>query len=56
MNLTERTYLWHVVILRLWIGYYLLQQGIRKFLRDFPQRDWIGRQIGDLAEVDLYPW
>lgn len=56
MNLTERTYLWHVVILRVWVGYYLLHQGIRKFNRDFPHRDWIGRQIGDLEKVDLFPW
>jgi uncharacterized membrane protein YphA (DoxX/SURF4 family) len=44
------------VLVRLWIGYYLLQQGIRKYLRDFPHTDWMGRQIGNLAEVDLYPW
>lgn len=56
MNLSERTYLWHVVILRLWIGYYLLQQGIRKFLRDFPHSDWIKSQIGDLDKVEIYVW
>jgi len=28
VNLREQTYLWHIVILRLYIGYYLLQQGI----------------------------
>jgi thiosulfate dehydrogenase [quinone] large subunit len=56
MNFKERTYLWHIVILRVYIGYYLLQQGIRKFQRDFPRGDWIGRQIGDLASVDLYSW
>src|SRR5262245_16581865 len=37
MNLREQTYLWHIVILRLYIGYYLLQQGILKYLRGFPQ-------------------
>lgn len=56
MNLRERTYLWHVVILRIYIGYYVLQKGIEKFLEGFPRRDWVGRQIGDLAKVDLYPW
>ncbi len=56
MNFRERTYLWYVVILRLWIGYYFLQQGIRKFLRDFPHGDWITRQIGELDKIDLYPW
>lgn len=56
MNLREQTYLWHVVILRIYIGYYVLQKGIEKFLEGFPQRDWVGRQIGDLEKVDLYPW
>jgi uncharacterized membrane protein YphA (DoxX/SURF4 family) len=56
MNLRERTYLWYVALLRLYIGYYLLQQGIRKFQRNFPHGDWIGRQIGDVATLDLYPW
>jgi hypothetical protein len=27
MNLKEQTYLWYIVILRLYIGYYLLQTG-----------------------------
>lgn len=56
MNLKEKTYIGYVVILRLWIGYYLLQQGTSKFLGDFPHRDWIGRQIGNIAEIDLFPW
>jgi thiosulfate dehydrogenase [quinone] large subunit len=56
MNLKEKTYLWYVALLRIYIGYYFLQQGIRKFQRDFPKGDWIGRQIGDLATVELYPW
>lgn len=56
MNLSERTYLWHLVPLRLWIGYYMLHQGANKYLRDFPHSDWIERQIGDLAKVNLYPW
>jgi len=56
MNFSEKTYLWHLVLLRLWIGYYMLQQGIAKYTRDFPHRDWIGRQIGNLSEIDLYPW
>jgi uncharacterized membrane protein YphA (DoxX/SURF4 family) len=56
MNLKERTYLWFIVILRVYVGYYMLRQGARKFLRDFPKGDWIGRQIGDLANLDLHPW
>ena len=54
MNLKERTYLWYIALLRIYVGYYMLQQGIRKFQRDFPRGDWIGRQIGDLATIDLY--
>jgi len=56
MNLKERTYLWYVVPLRLWIGYYLLQQGIRKYQRGFPNTDWITRQIGELDKVEIYAW
>jgi thiosulfate dehydrogenase [quinone] large subunit len=56
MNLKEKTYLWYILPLRLWIGFYLLQQGLRKYQRDFPHSDWVARQIGNLAEVDLYPW
>lgn len=56
MNFKEKTYLWPIVILRLYIGYYLLQQGIRKYLRDMPHGDWITRQIGNLDKVELYPW
>jgi NADH dehydrogenase len=56
MNLKERTYIWYISALRIYVGYYLLWQGIRKFQRDFPKGDWIGRQIGDLAALDLYPW
>ena len=54
--MSERTSLWHVVLLRLWIGYYMLQQGINKYNRDFPNGDWIGRQIGDLNKIEIYPW
>ena len=56
MNLKERTYLWYVVLLRLWIGYYLLQQGIRKYQRDFPHIDWIKAQIDELDKVEIYDW
>ncbi|MGH9820948.1 MAG: DoxX family membrane protein [Pyrinomonadaceae bacterium] len=56
MNLTERTYLWYIALLRLYVGYYLLFRGIRKYQQDFPHGDWIGRQIGDLANIDIYPW
>jgi uncharacterized membrane protein YphA (DoxX/SURF4 family) len=56
MNLEEKTHLVFLVPLRLWIGYYLLQQGINKYLRDFPHRDWVERQIGNVAELNLYPW
>lgn len=56
MNLKERTYLWYLSALRIYVGYYLLWQGIRKYRRDFPKGDWIGRQIGDLATLDIFPW
>lgn len=56
MNFSERTYLWYIALLRLYVGYYLLYQGIRKYQRGFPHGDWVGRQIGDLATVDIYPW
>jgi len=56
MNFNERTYLWYIALLRIYIGYYMLMQGIGKFRRDFSHGDWIGRQIGDLATIDLYPW
>lgn len=56
MNLQERTYLWYISILRIYIGYYLAWQGLRKYQRQFPKGDWIGRQIGDVANLDLYPW
>ena len=56
MNLKERTYLWYLSVLRIYIGYYLLWQGIRKFQRNFPKGDWIGRQVGDIATLDLFPW
>ena len=56
MNLKERTYLWYIAVLRVYVGYYLLMEGVRKFQRDFPKGDWIGRQIGDVAALDLYPW
>lgn len=56
MNLRERTYLAYLAVLRIYVGYYLCNQGIRKFQRDFPKGDWIGRQIGDIPTLDLYPW
>lgn len=56
MNLRERTYLWYLAVLRIYVGYYMLLQGVRKFQRDFPKGDWIGRQIGDINTLDLYPW
>ena len=45
-----------ISVLRIYVGYYMLAQGIRKYLRDFPKGDWIGRQIGDIATLDVYPW
>jgi len=56
LNLGERTYLGYVVLLRLWIGGYLLYQGIRKYLRDFPHANWIKSQIGDLDKAEIYGW
>jgi len=54
--MSKQTYLWHIVPLRLWIGYYMLQQGIAKYNRDFPRGDWIGRQIGDVNTVETFEW
>ena len=54
MNLKERTYLWYLAALRLYVGYYLLLQGIRKYQRNFPKGDWSRRQIGDIASLDLF--
>ncbi len=54
MNLKERTYLWYIAVLRIYVGYYMLQQGVRKFQRDFPKGDWIGRQIGDVPHHELF--
>ena len=56
MNSKERTYLWYIVIVRLYVGYYLLQQGILKYLRGFPQSDWISRSIGDLNKIEIFDW
>lgn len=56
MNLRERTYLWYLAALRIYVGYYLLWQGIRKYQRNFPTSDWVGRQIGDVAALDLVAW
>ena len=56
LNASERTYLAYLIPLRLWIGGYLLYQGIRKYLRDFPHADWIKAQIGDLGKIEIYPW
>lgn len=56
MNLKERTYLWYISVLRIYVGYYLFWQGFRKFQRNFPKGDWVGRQIGDVASLDLFPW
>ena len=56
MHFKEKTYLWYIALLRIYVGYYLLTQGIRKFQRDFPRGDWIGRQIGDLTNLELYSW
>ena len=56
MNLREHTYLWYLAVLRIYVGYYMLLQGVRKFQRDFPKGDWIGRQIGDLNTLELYSW
>ena len=56
MNVRERTYLWYIALLRIYVGYYFLLQGYRKFERNFPKGDWVGRQVGDIAGADLYPW
>jgi uncharacterized membrane protein YphA (DoxX/SURF4 family) len=54
--MSKLTNLWYIVPLRLWIGYYMLQQGIAKYRRDFPQGDWINRQIGDVNTVETFEW
>jgi len=56
MNLKEKTDLWPIVILRLYIGYYLLRQGILKYIRHFPQTDWISRELGDVTKASIYSW
>src|SRR6266403_1089170 len=56
MNLRKHTYLLYLAVLRIYVGYYMLQQGVRKFQRDFPKGDWIGRQICDIATLDIYSW
>jgi len=56
MNLKERTYLCYVSVLRIYVGYYMLHQGIGKFQRNFPKGDWVGRQIGEVASLDIFPW
>ena len=56
MSLGERTYLWPVVILRVWIGAYLLSRGILKYTGDFAKSDWITRQIGEMDKVELFSW
>lgn len=56
MNFKERTYLVYLALPRIFVGYYLFFQGVGKYQRNFPKGDWIGRQIGDLAALDLYPW
>jgi uncharacterized membrane protein YphA (DoxX/SURF4 family) len=55
MNPKERTYSGYIAALRIDFGYSLLWQGIRKYQRNFPRGDWVGRQIGDLASLELYP-
>ena len=49
MNLKERTYLCYLSVLRIYVGFYILSQGVQKFQRDFPRGDWMGRQIGEIA-------
>ena len=48
MNLKETTFLWYVAVLRIYVGYYMLQQGIRKFHRDFPDPSFV---IGTENEI-----
>ncbi len=56
MNLKERTYLGYLSVLRIYVGFYILSQGVQKLRQDFPKGDWMGRQIGDIAGADLYGW
>jgi uncharacterized membrane protein YphA (DoxX/SURF4 family) len=54
--MAQQTYLWYIVPLRLWIGYYLLQVGLRKYNTKFPYGDWIGKQIGDVNTIETFEW
>jgi uncharacterized membrane protein YphA (DoxX/SURF4 family) len=54
--MSKLTNLWYIVPLRLWVGYYMLQQGFAKYKRDFPHGDWIGRQIGDVPTLETFEW
>jgi uncharacterized membrane protein YphA (DoxX/SURF4 family) len=56
MNLRERTYLWYLSVLRIYVGYHMLMQGFGKFQHNFPKGEWVGRQIGEIAALDLFPW
>ena len=54
--MSKLTNLWYIVPLRLWVGYYLLQVGTRKYSTGFPYGDWIGRQIGDVKTIETFEW
>ena len=56
MNLKERTYLGYLSVLGIYVGFYILSQGVQKLRQDFPKGDWMGRQIGDITGADLYGW
>src|SRR5215470_16821137 len=54
--MSKLTNLWYIVPLRLWVGYYLLSVGYRKYSTKFPYGDWIGKQIGDVNTVETFEW
>lgn len=56
MNWHERTYLAYIALLRIYMGGYLLWQGINKYQRNFPASDWLGRQVGDINHPNIYGW
>ena len=56
MNWHERTHLAYLALLRIYIGGYLLWQGVTKYQRNFPRSDWLRRQIGDTHHPNIYGW
>lgn len=56
LNFNERTPLWPIALLRIYVGYYFLLQGHQKWQSDFAGSNWVARRIGEVPPLDLYPW